>query len=556
MTAGASSARPSLALALALTVLVLLLGVWPWHPIVHLFPHGSDATKWVTLSHPTSPGWVDYVFWTRHFIGYRPISALTFTLCGAIGGFEPWAYRLVDITLHAAVGALLFALYRGLTGDRSAWGLLAPLVFFLHPATEDVVPYLARRSYSLSCVLALGGLWAFTRTARSPDRPWRPATWVAALLLTLAMLSNEVAGIAVAILPLIALHLRPSGPTSPLRALLPTVPAFAMTAVVVALRGWVLGNQGGYRKRYFAYTLNGRNVLRQVDDHPYLEILGASWRYAFFPTSARGADALWLATSAGVAVAVAIGAAYTWFALARPWLERRQADGRLPLLLVAWLLAYTLLYAATRNWFWRQGYPMLLPLSLLVAVVARRSWTTTVGSPRRRLLAALPQLALLASLAWHSPALRGVDQSAIMGSIQTSELIHELRAALRDVDEPARVWLAAPGRKRRAQAVRVWSRHLHRDRRISFKLLAVGSAKPSHHDPSLTLRQGKRPRIELAKGMAWTDSIQERHDLGSKQRLRLEALHLPSHHGFVFWRDGERGVLTPVPPPRSKSSER
>lgn len=527
-------------------LLVLILGIWPWLHLVDLIPYGSDAAKWVQRTHPSHPTWSDYVFFEKHFVGYRPVAALTYTLSGLISGYEPWAYRLVDIALHASVGALLFALYRALTGDRSPWGLLPPLIFFVHPASEDVVTYLARRSYSLACVLALGGLLAFIRTARNPDRPWAPSTWLAAALLVLGLLSNETAGVAVALLPILALHLRPDPSVSLPRALLPTIPALIGTALVLASRWMILGYVvGGYEKRYFAFTRNGRNLLRQVDDAAYLQVFEAALRYTAFPTAGSGEQALWLGTALGAVIAVGVVAFYAWHSLytpARAW--RTEAD-RLPAVLLAWLLGYALLYALTRNWFWRQGYPMVLPLSLLATVVARQ--TFTAHAPWwRTALQTLPQAALLLSLSWHSPTLFGPTPEK---RSKPERLTQTVRGVLQDlrakpIQGATQVWMAVPLGGKRAHDARTWARLLAEEPRLHFKVLAVrkpGTEEAGHSRP-LIRKVGDE--LRLTGSGAWAPGVPKQLGIEETDRaVPLGALGARARHLYVWYFDGEVGQL-------------
>lgn len=532
--------------ALALGVVVLVMGFWPWRPLVHLFPHGSDATKWVQLSHPTTDGWFDYVFFTRHFIGYRPVAALTYTIDGLVSGWDPWAYRLTDIALHVLVPVLLFGVYRALTGDRSAWGLLAPIVFLLHPATEDVVPHLARRSYSLSCALSLAGLLAFVGAARTPERPWSSRTWLATGCLLLALASNEVAGVVVAMLPLLALHLRPQG-TSWAWSLLPVVPVAVGTGALLLVRTAILGYSGGYHKRYFAYTEHGQNLLREVDDTPYLQIVDAAWRYALFPSSASGEPALLSGLLGGI-VAITVVGFYAWHGAVRPAAAWRDPERRVPGLLIVWIVGYTVLYALTRNWFWRQAYPMLLPLALLFTVLARDT-ARAHGPAGLRLARALPQVALLASLAWHSPALQGVDTSILNGPIKMSASIDDVRVAVTDhgVEEPAIVYLALPTRAGNAHMVRIWSDLLFERRRVTFKLLAVSepTAAVTMDDPLLELVDDRL--LRLAPGMEWADVAMTRFGIAQGATVPLGLLRTQGARTYVYWRDGDAARLVEVP---------
>ena len=51
---------------------------------------------------PQAPDWAEWVFATRHFnVGWRPLTALTFTANYLVGGLEPLVYRATDLTRAA-----------------------------------------------------------------------------------------------------------------------------------------------------------------------------------------------------------------------------------------------------------------------------------------------------------------------------------------------------------------------------------------------------------------------------------------------------------------------
>ena len=86
---------------LALVLVLLLVGVLPYYSLVDHVPWGPDAAKWVDRGTLDDPNWSRWVFDSKHFIGYRPVPALSFVLNELFTGYEPWGYRLTD--LHSLI---------------------------------------------------------------------------------------------------------------------------------------------------------------------------------------------------------------------------------------------------------------------------------------------------------------------------------------------------------------------------------------------------------------------------------------------------------------------
>ncbi len=116
------------------------------------------------------------------------------------GGLEPFGYHAVNLAVHLAVVACLFALVRRTLllprfGERFRSGA-APLafaialVFGVHPLTTQAVTYVIQRGESLMALFYLLALLALVRGAVSPTAgPWIGVAWMAGLL---GMASKEV----------------------------------------------------------------------------------------------------------------------------------------------------------------------------------------------------------------------------------------------------------------------------------------------------------------------------------------------------------------------------
>ncbi len=63
------AAGTGLLVALTLGTYLNALRLWPW---------GLDAVRWATRADPdVSRDWTTWVFFSRHFIGWRPVTAAT-----------------------------------------------------------------------------------------------------------------------------------------------------------------------------------------------------------------------------------------------------------------------------------------------------------------------------------------------------------------------------------------------------------------------------------------------------------------------------------------------
>ena len=123
---------------LALAAL-LALGAWPFVSGLGLWPMAPDSGLWIARGAPIDPDWSQWVFGTRHFhVGYRPVTALSYTLNYALWGLAPLPYRVTDLLLHLAAAIGVFAVSRRLFREASPWpALLATGLFLAHPARAE-----------------------------------------------------------------------------------------------------------------------------------------------------------------------------------------------------------------------------------------------------------------------------------------------------------------------------------------------------------------------------------------------------------------------------------
>jgi hypothetical protein len=131
--------------------------------------------------------------WQPHGL-YRPLTSLTFAFDWALGGGAPGRFHLVNLLLHAAASALVYAL-------ASRWlprpgALAAGLLFALHPVHVEAVANVVGRAELLATLCTLAAALLYLRhgdRVRTTGRvPWGTALATLGLVL-LALASKESA---------------------------------------------------------------------------------------------------------------------------------------------------------------------------------------------------------------------------------------------------------------------------------------------------------------------------------------------------------------------------
>ena len=384
----------------------LILGsLWPWYTELFLWPMAPDSATWIERASTSDPGWFDWTFRTSHFdVGWRPLTALSFTLNRTLFGLEPLGYRVTDLVLHGLTAAALACTARRLTPELPPWSAwLVALVFLAHPVTDEVVPFLARRSYPLGALLGLAAWLVYLRPAdgsRSP-RLERGRSLLAGLLLALAIAANEVSVLFAVALPFAAL-----ARGAPLAAVARSTAVLALLPIALVLaRTSVVGGLGGYE------------LPEDTGDRTW-PVFVAAWREL-----------------AGIARATALPEALGWLLLVVSlpyYVIRALLERGTKLVLLLWVAAHPLLYAGQGVWFPRQAYVATVPLALLVGLMLSRTLSTE--STLLRTAHMIPQLALVFALTLSSPLVRGPEPARIAERVARNDLIN---AALADLLDPA-----------------------------------------------------------------------------------------------------------------------
>lgn len=516
--------RRELAIAVAGAWISVVLGTLPYVGVVGQLPWAADSLVWISRGTPDDPGWWDWVLHTRHFIGWRPVTAFSFVVDGWVAGTrDPRIYLVTNLVLHAFAGVATWFAWRRWTGDRGAWGLIAVLVVLGHPVSDDVVTIVARRSYLLSLDL---GLLALIAHRSALDRPvW---SLVSGGALLLAALSHEQA---VVLLPvLVLLGMATARWRQALAASLS--PTFLVVAALVGraqvLGGWV----GGYEEHWFASLgADGRPVAERLESIDPLAIAGSALRYLLDPHGPDGVVPLLPAASVWV-VALAL---LTAIALAAR--DRRYG----PAVWAAWIVGGVALVVVSRTWFWRQAHALVVPLGFLLAELARAAVGRWPES-RPRVVVELGLVALVLTAVVSPGALvRGTDREAQEARQATEEVSRLVRYRSARLEGPGTVWLAVPVVPAHVDAVVHWCSWSLAPQGLECRVMAhlAEGATAAEADLRLDDSGTRRARLVLERGMQWRLPAKEaRMDLGAGLPLAelWEAGRVKTW--FVGW-DGE-----------------
>jgi hypothetical protein len=133
-------------------------------------------------------------------VGYRPLVLVSYGIDQRLSGRDPAGYRLTNYLLHGAVCAMLALLAWSISGSPGA-GLLAGILFAVHPIHHENVLWISGRTHVLAALFVLMALWwVHTGSARPRVRQ----DVVGAALFVLAIWSYEPALVLPAALLLVA----------------------------------------------------------------------------------------------------------------------------------------------------------------------------------------------------------------------------------------------------------------------------------------------------------------------------------------------------------------
>ncbi|MCA9602234.1 MAG: tetratricopeptide repeat protein, partial [Myxococcales bacterium] len=211
----------------------------------------QSATLWRAFTH----GFWELTNVPQPIPMYRPLVIVSYYLEHALWGGVPGGYHATNLCLHVVNAVLVGAVGRELL--RSPWaGLVAALVFLVHPVQHEAIGNIASRTDLLATAFGLGATYLWFHPASDRTREVRNQ-WSALVLLSFALLSKESAIVWPALWLTFAWGTR-RGVGLPSRELGPWI----LTAMYLALRSAVLGGgsfdapdagwQGGLRLTYYA----------------------------------------------------------------------------------------------------------------------------------------------------------------------------------------------------------------------------------------------------------------------------------------------------------------
>lgn len=188
---------------------------------------------------------------------YRPLVSLSYAVQWRLHGANAFAYHLVNLLAHGLCAAMVAALGGRWFGLRA--GIIAGLLFAVHPVYTEVVATVAYRTESFAACFALGAVMLATR----PLSPGRITG--AAILWLAAMLCKESVVTLGLLLPLFAwLSMRDDMPAEQRRLLRGFVAAMLLaTAVYLVVRESIVP-MAWDRARLLDWTVNAVTVAEGV----------------------------------------------------------------------------------------------------------------------------------------------------------------------------------------------------------------------------------------------------------------------------------------------------
>lgn len=178
---------------------------------------------------------------------YRPLTTLSYALDYWLWELAPAGYHATNLLLHG-LAVVLAALAVAEVTRRSDVGVVAGVLFALHPLTAETVPVIARRQDVIALVFLLASLTLFLRSRREASTALFGGSLVA---YALALAAKEPALLLPAlVVTWVGVEQGVPRDADEVRDALRAVGPFVLvTAGYLAVRLAVLGSFGGYRNR-------------------------------------------------------------------------------------------------------------------------------------------------------------------------------------------------------------------------------------------------------------------------------------------------------------------
>ncbi len=229
---------------------------------------------------------------------YRPLTFVSFAVNLAIGGADPLVWRLTNLGLHLASGALVFVIARGLFDDGAARPrlgapVIATTIFLLFPTSPEAVAWVSGRYDLLAVLFMLASVACFQRAHRWTDR-WGITSLVGGAC---AFAAKESAAMLPMMIVAVAFTRRQGDAHPSTRSLRDAAPWLVLSLAYVALRTVIFGSP------FRVYA--GISPLDTLQSGAWLRALSTfgPWIDAALPLAAARAVFL-----AGLLALVALGA--------------------------------------------------------------------------------------------------------------------------------------------------------------------------------------------------------------------------------------------------------
>ncbi len=118
---------------------------------------------------------------------WRPLLLVSFATDYAVGGLEPFFYHFQNFAWHLAASILVFLVGIKLFRNKTA-GLVAALLFLVHPLQTEAVTYAAGRADPMHTALMLGSIYLLFRHIES--KKYQSLAW-SLVLFILSLLAKE-----------------------------------------------------------------------------------------------------------------------------------------------------------------------------------------------------------------------------------------------------------------------------------------------------------------------------------------------------------------------------
>ena len=190
-------------ITLACIAAIAVLIPWVYHPVLeHEFLHWDDGT-YINNNPYINHFDIDFVRWaltTTYFSYWHPLTWLSHGLDHALWGMNANRHHLSNLLHYGAVALSVYALT--VAALRVAWrtiedpdqhrtlnhaaGLVAAVLFVLHPQHVEVVAWVSERKELLCTLFAIGSVLAYLEYGVSARRCWLLASFFIFLLALMA----------------------------------------------------------------------------------------------------------------------------------------------------------------------------------------------------------------------------------------------------------------------------------------------------------------------------------------------------------------------------------